>query len=129
MTLVVARFQYQLLAIGGFLTVNDIGRINVVFIMAFKWGLTTNVPIASDLMIKLIRSYSKQCLMSNTASIRYCLQYLTSLTTAFEREAITFTLLPLVRTNLHKESFIVRCLFKYALEQYIYIYMSYIMID
>ena len=48
----VARFQYASPALGGFLTADDISRINSAFVKARKWCLIATVTIYSDLIEK-----------------------------------------------------------------------------
>ena len=48
--LMVARLQYALPAVDGFLTADDVSRINAVFVKALKRCLSTTVPIACDLI-------------------------------------------------------------------------------
>ena len=51
--------------------------------------------------------------MSNIAYIHYCLQVRDSFGRAFRKRGHNL-LLPLVPTNLHKESVIVMCFFRYG---------------
>ena len=68
LTLVVARFQYALPAIGGLFTVDDIHRINAVFVKARKWGLTSTAPIASVLI-----QIAENKLFKAALDVKHCL--------------------------------------------------------
>ena len=104
----VARFQYALPAIGEFLTADDISSINAVFVKARKWGLTTTVPIASHLI-----QIADNKLLEAALDVKHCLHsllppVLDSFRRNLRKRSHSF-LMPLARTNLHKESFIARC--------------------
>ena len=71
LTLVIARFQYALPATSGFLTADDISRINAVFVKVCKLGLTTTVTIASDLIEKADKKLFKAAL-----HVKHCLHSL-----------------------------------------------------
>ena len=71
LTLAVARLQYALPAIGGFLTADDISRINTVFVDARKWRLPTTVPTATDLIERVDEKLCKAAL-----DVKHCLHSL-----------------------------------------------------
>ena len=58
MGLLVARFQYAVLAIAGQISVNDFIRIDIVFLKAFMWQLTSIVPSAADIVDNADKNYS-----------------------------------------------------------------------
>ena len=110
----VAKFQYGLPAIAGLLSTADINRVNAVFLKARKWGLTRIVPEANDLIDKADKKLFRVVL--DPAHCRHSLLPLIRDThgRSLRKRGHNLTL-PLVRTELHKESFITRCLFKYSL--------------
>ena len=86
LTLVKARFQYELPAIDGFMSMDDITRINAVFVMARKWSLITIALNDSDLIKKDYKKLFKTAL--HIACIHYCLKSGISLVETLEGEAI-----------------------------------------
>ena len=111
--MVVARFLYALFANDGFLTADYISGINAVFVTARKWGLTSSVPIASDFI-----EIAHNKLFKAALAVKHCLHsLLPPVRDRFDRsltKRVRNLLLPLVRIDLPKENFIVRCLFQYS---------------
>ena len=116
MGLVVAHFEYALPAIAGQILVNDLNRIDSVFAKAFRWQLSSIVP-----------SWQKLFHLPSTPPIAY--------TTCFHQENIDGRclcikghgrVLPLTKTEWYKNSFLIKCLYRYAYlsRRYVIVYIS-----
>ena len=113
LSVVVARSPYALLAFLGMITVDDINRINAVFCKAKKCGLTNTVPSVEKLCENADRKLFKAMMWSH-----HCLHtVLPPVQSTSGRNMVkrghNFQL-PIAKTKLLKNSFIVRCLCNYV---------------
>ena len=63
MDLVVARFQYALAEIAGQIFVDDLNKIDAVFVKAFRWQFTSIVPSAANIAYSAYKHYSNMSLI------------------------------------------------------------------
>jgi hypothetical protein len=104
--LVVNRITYCLPAWGGFIKSADVALFNSLFRKAKRWGLTDTVYDFSGLRI-----YNDKILFDKLCSSNHCLSQLLPATRYCDinfRHVDKFEV-PKFRTNIYKNSFIVRC--------------------
>lgn len=112
-SIIIARVMYAMPAISGFISAHDLSRINKLFKKANKWGLTSK----SYDFTKLASEQDKKLFESIKKNSDHCLnQLLTTKQSTYlnklRRRGHRYSL-PIIRTDLHKKSFVVRCLFTY----------------
>ena len=113
MALVVARFQYALPALAGQLSADDLRKVDAVFNKARRWQLTSHTPYSADLIEQCDKHLFRaaliptHCLYSILPPKKnmYCRNLRKK---GHERE------LPLAKTKLYKDSFLIRCIYKYV---------------
>jgi len=107
--LIVSRILYALPALGGFLTADQIGKIDTYLCKALRWGYNDNVKLLSELLhdadMKLFRSMlrSTHCIHQLLPPLKFIPMKLRTSHCAF--------VLPYCHYSLYKHSFVLRCIF------------------
>ena len=111
---VVARFHSALPAIAGQISVNDLNRIEAVFAKAFRWQLTSIVPSAAD----IVDNADKKKLFHSALNSTHCLHHMLPPQTNAHGRCLHFKgqgrVLLMAKTERYKNSFLIRCLYRYA---------------
>ena len=112
MALVVARFQYALPALAGQLSADDLHKVDAVFNKGRRWQLTSCTPYSADLIEQCDKHLFRADLNSN-----HCLHSILppkkNMCGRNLRKKGHGRELPLSKTKLYKDSFLIRCLYKY----------------
>ena len=125
MGLVVTRFQYALPAIAAQISVNDLHRIyavsakaflhriDAVFAKAFRWQLTSIVPSAADIV-----DNADKKLFHYAFNTTHCIHHMLSPQKIAHGRCLRLKghgrVLPMTKIELYKNSFLIRCLYRYA---------------
>ena len=113
MALIVARFQYALPALAGQLSADDLHKVDAVFSKARRWQLTSHTSNSAD----LIEQCDKQ-LFRATLNPAHCLCSIVppkkNMYGRNLRKKGHGRELPLAKTKLYKDSFLIRCIYKYV---------------
>ena len=143
MALVVARFQYALPALAGQLSADDLRKVDAVFNKARRWQLTSHTPYSADLIEQCDKHLFRatinpahclyrilppaalnptQCLYSilppATLNPTHCLYSILppkkNMYGRNLRKKGHGRELPMAKTKLYKDSFLIRCIYKYV---------------
>ena len=113
MALVVARFQYALPVLAGQLSADDLRTVDAVFNKARRWQLTSHNPYSADLIEQCDKHLFRAAL--NPSHCLYSIlppkknMYSRNL-----RKKGHGRELPLAKTKLYKDRFLMRCIYKYV---------------
>ena len=112
MALVVARFQYALPALAGQLSADDLRKVDAVVNKARRWQLTSRTPYSADL-IEQCNKHLFRAALNPTHCLHSILPPKKNMCGRNLRKKGHGRELPLARTKLYKDSFLIRCLYKY----------------
>ena len=113
MALIVARFQYTLPALAGQLSADDLRKVDAVFNKALKWQLTSNTPYSAAL-IEQCDKHLFRAALNPTHCLYSILPPKKNMYGRNLRKKGNGRELPLAKTKLHKDSFLMRCIYKYV---------------
>ena len=109
MAIVVARFQYALPALAGQLSPDDLHKVDAVFNKARRWQLTSHTHYSADLIEQCDKHLFRVALIPPTVCIAYYPQKKNMYGRNLRKKGHE-RVLPLAKTKLYKDSFLIRCI-------------------
>ena len=113
MALVVARFQYTLPALAGQLSADNLRKVDAVFNKARRWQLTSHTLYSADL-IEQCDKHLFRVALNPTHCLHSILPPKKNMYGRNLRKKGHGRELPLAKTKLYKDSFVMRCIYKYV---------------